>query len=421
MSKQQNNALVIVPHQDDETALVGNIIGEIANRWNLYILYSSIDSNPEKGRIRKEEAISACSIWGIRSSNIIFLDYPDSPNKLRKHFYSDGDKKIEEDLISWIVKLKPEIIFATDFDFHSDHRMLCIAFDYALHAVLSLYKSYKPIVLKGFCYETSYYGVEDYKTTKPGSCMYTNLVLSNASYNWDDRVIINSPETGKFIWNRKALKALCKHRSQYSVLHAKSIVNGDNVFWQKRTDNLLNISTLTASSGLVEKLRDLLVIDTDNLITKDPREIDYSKSLWHPKGETAWIKATWENPVKFDRIIIHGDPNKKHSIPCEIEILVNENQVSKISNLKEYGKPTEIRIDTDICYCLEFKLINISIDFGLSEIEVLFGRQDIPSYLQAEKSEEKRNFVSDLIGDLGYECIKFTTRTFRKFKSFHKR
>ena len=34
------------------------------------------------------------------------------------------------------IKYKPKYIFVTDFDFHSDHRMVSIAFDYAIKNVI---------------------------------------------------------------------------------------------------------------------------------------------------------------------------------------------------------------------------------------------------------------------------------------------
>ena len=55
-------ALIIVPHQDDETNLAGNIIDVIMRQYDLYVLYSSLDANPTRGRIRKQEAIDAYNL-----------------------------------------------------------------------------------------------------------------------------------------------------------------------------------------------------------------------------------------------------------------------------------------------------------------------------------------------------------------------
>ena len=66
-------------------------------------------------------------------------------------------------------------------------------------------------------------------------------------------------------------------------MHARKVINADNVFWKKRTDNLLiRDATITATSGDISKISDLQVIDTDDIITEDPLKIDYSKGLWKP-------------------------------------------------------------------------------------------------------------------------------------------
>ena len=54
-------------------------------------------------------------------------------------------------------------------------------------------------------------------------------------------------------------------------MHARKVINADNVFWKKRTDNLLiRDATITATSGDISKISDLKVIDTDDIITEDP-------------------------------------------------------------------------------------------------------------------------------------------------------
>ena len=160
----KNTALIIVPHQDDETNLVGNIM-DVLTQYEVYVLYSSIDTNHRHAIVRKQEATAACAVWGINREHIIFLDYPDTANKAGTHFYTNGDKRIEESIEKTILSLKPVVVFATDFDFHSDHRMLSLAFDHVMGKILKEDHKYKPFVLKGFCYETAYYGVEDYVAT----------------------------------------------------------------------------------------------------------------------------------------------------------------------------------------------------------------------------------------------------------------
>lgn len=45
-----------------------------------------MDADPTKGSIRKQEAIDACAVWGVYEDHVIFLNYPDTPNKCGHHF-----------------------------------------------------------------------------------------------------------------------------------------------------------------------------------------------------------------------------------------------------------------------------------------------------------------------------------------------
>ena len=86
--------VIFVPHQDDETNLAGNILSYLVKQYDVYVVYSSFDSNPDKALIRKQEARNACAVYGIERNNVIFLELPDTPNRTGHHFFTDGDKNI---------------------------------------------------------------------------------------------------------------------------------------------------------------------------------------------------------------------------------------------------------------------------------------------------------------------------------------
>ena len=406
--------LVIVPHQDDETNLVGNIM-DVLTRDEVYVLYSSIDTNPERAVIRKREAIAACAVWGIDKEHILFLDYPDTANRAGKHFYTDGDKRVEKSIEDIILSIKPDIIFATDFDFHSDHRMLSLAFEHAMGKVLMEHSGYRPCVLKGFCYETAYYGVEDYRATTTNLTLQKLAPISNASYKWDKRISVKSIDKERIIWKRKAYKALACHKSQYAVLHAKSIVNDDNVFWNRRTDNLLYDSNLTTSSGDAEKLRDFLILDTYDIIEENPRVVDYSKADWLPAENKSWVNAEWKQKIKIDRIVFHGSVNMNEEKAINLLIYADGNLIGTVDKINPYGRDTIFKTE-------EFECRKIRMEFdapgiALSEIEVLHGDANIP-YDNGMLIDLKRNIFKDCYNDLGYKIIVFITRLGRKFRKF---
>ena len=140
-----NRVIVFVPHQDDETNLAGNILSALAEKYDTYVVYSSLEMEKSKARIREKEAINACFVYGITESHIIFLNYPDTPNREGYHYYTSGDKSIIKKIEKILISLKPEIIIGTDFDFHSDHRMLSLALDEAVHNVMIENQKYMPL------------------------------------------------------------------------------------------------------------------------------------------------------------------------------------------------------------------------------------------------------------------------------------
>lgn len=372
--------VIFVPHQDDETNLVGNILSYLVRQYDVYVVYSSLDANPDKALIRKQEARNACAVYGIEKDNVIFLGLPDTPNRTRHHFFTDGDKNIILKFEEILRTLMPEVIMGTDFDFHSDHRMVSLALDEAVFNIMNEIKTYTPLYLKGFCYETAYYGVDDYSATDLKNTKIGKIPLSNVSYKWEDKISLNSQEKNGFIFLKTPFKALKCHKSQYAVLHARRVINADNVFWEKRTDNLLiRDAKITATSGDISKINDLKVIDTDDIITEDPLKIDYSKGLWKPDDSdlNPCINIVFNGEKTVEQIVLHGSPTSDHIEKCNIEIYLGE-QTVKVNFLMPYGQPTILNIGRVQCSHIEIRSISQTC---ISEIEVFQSAQRIVNKL----------------------------------------
>ena len=413
-------ATIFVPHQDDEINLVGNILSQLVSKYEVYIVYSSLESDTDKGNIRREEAINACSIYSINKNHVIFMGYPDTANKQGHHYYTDGDKSIVLDIEILINRLRPELIIGTDFDFHSDHRMLSLALDEALRNVILIFNNYRPRYLKGFCYETAYYGVDDYSASSLAETVIKNEILGNVSYRWEDRVSINSSEADGFITQKRAYKALKCHKSQYAILHARSIINADNVFWEKRTDNLLlnKDVRITAASGNVSRLNDFKVIDTDDIITIDQTKVDYSKGLWMADENRTEIRICWLSPVSFDRIVFHGNPNNPTNSKIKITILDEKSGkiLAIVESIAEYGRATEIIFEKT--RCVSITLICESAEnnqIELSEIEVYDGENNMSeSVVNVINGTNNKVKVIDYIDKFMFKVSAICTRIMRK-------
>ena len=72
--------------------------------------------------------------------------------------------------------------------------MVSLSLDEAVFNIMNENKTYTPLYLNGFCYETAYYGVDDYSATDLKNTKVAKMPLSNVSYKWEDRISLNSQE-----------------------------------------------------------------------------------------------------------------------------------------------------------------------------------------------------------------------------------
>lgn len=418
---KKTKVLIIVPHQDDEINLVGNILRGLVREKDVYVLFTSLDNHPARGKIRKNEALNSLSVYGVDANHIDFFAFPDTPNKAEHHFYSANEELVVKRFEEYILELMPSVIFATDFDFHSDHRMCSLAFETAMGNILKLRKNYHPLVFKGFCYDTAFYGPEDFTACHNKKTEVKNELLSNPSFEWKDRISFCSDEGDSIMMFRPTYKALRKHKSQYAILHAKSIINADNVFWQRRSDNLAFNAKLSAGGNEPERLSDFKVVDTSDIRTLNPHNIDYSKGCWNFSEKSCDIIYTWENLVSIDRVILHGNINCSHREAACITIISNSTIIAKCEFVREYARGTEIlfpQIKTDN---LQISIIKGNYFSGLSEIEILFGEQKFDEIYDINKQQEHEcKIQSGLVNSFDriiYTMTVIETKIVRKIKN----
>lgn len=369
--EDRKKALVFVPHQDDEINLIGNCVGKLTDSYDVTVVYSSIDSDTKRAAIRKTEALNACAELGLNTNSIFFLDFPDSPNRNGYHFFNQERTGVINTLITLIETSLPDLIIGTDFDYHADHRMLSIALDCSVGKVVKKYnQKYRPLYLKGFCYETAFCGVKDLFSSYYGPTVCIDEILSNPSFEWEKRVTISENDYERYLFRNKAFRALRRYKSQYATLRADSVINSDNVFWRKRTDNLLldeNVK-IEASSGDIDRINDFLIIDTNDIVPLDPRKLDYSKALWVPCPEDIdpTITLTLAEAHSIDRIVIHGSVQDINCVNVSGMVSINGKSFA-IKELNPYGRDTVVPIGGMRTNRIEIKF---SGHIEISEIEM---------------------------------------------------
>ena len=194
----KSKALIIVPHEDDEILVAGNLICHLTlNNVCVYVAFTTNGDWKTKARIRIREALQSLEILGVNKENVIFLGYGDCLNSNKKdhiYYHSSGfqvspaghietyadfgkndfsfmkngkhnaynSTNFQNDLYELILAYLPELLVCCDFDEHSDHRILSLYFDKVLNKILKDYEDYRPKVLKRFAYSLAYFAERDW-------------------------------------------------------------------------------------------------------------------------------------------------------------------------------------------------------------------------------------------------------------------
>lgn len=418
------NALVLVPHEDDEILVAGNIIQHlIKNGANVYVAYSTNGDYFVPSDVRIKEAVEACGELGVGASNIFFLGYGDNlNNSLKDHiFYHHMEpvksnagktrtyggfgydefvyhqygyhhsycaKSFEEDLESLLEVVLPQLIICVDFDEHSDHRMLSLFFDRTLATVRRKRKEYMPQVFKRFAYPLAYFAVDDFRASNinalstqfPDESLKKNsfCLVNKLFYNWDERVRIPAQDTNiiSLLRNNKIYKAVKHHKSQNLLSRLGSILNSDEVFWEKKNNIAINAQVST-SSGEGHFLNDGLYFWAEDIDRANPVLLEYA---WRPteNDKEKRIELKWDDVQEISYILLYGTVTQDDNM-CSIGVECNGTEMKFDLMLSACGQPAVIELPTT------YRTDRVSVFFlsyrslpQVSELEVITRKANNP-------------------------------------------
>ncbi len=425
-SEQGNKILIIVPHQDDEINIAGGYIARgIKENKEIYILYTTNGDYIYDAKERIKECYKSCRRLGVKNENIFFLGYSDQYSRYDTHLFNSNEKwtsrngksmtyapyEIEEiayrytkehhiynrknfisDIKLFISKLKPETIISIDYDSHCDHRATSLGVEKAIGEFMKEEPKFRPIVYKGFAYPTAYFGKKDYnlaniKSTRFVTEQHSFCKMENPYYVFEDRIrfALTKQCIKKPLFKNKIFKALKAHKSQIIIKEAFSIINGDQVYWQRRTDNLLYDAKIKVSSGDKDKLSDFLLFDSRDVLKGNTQRPIFEDCAWAPDDENPRIDIELAQAKLLDEIKLYHSVNYKKKLSFKI-----------LLEGKEYGKFTfdnEMINTVKISHSEPVKDISIIFDkktssaISLSELEIF------------EKKEEKIDYILGLDND----------------------
>lgn len=340
-------ALIIVPHEDDEINLAGSLMYDLLQKdVEVFCAFTTNGDYSFHAETRMKEAAASLRILGVRQ--IIFLGYGDTSNQYADghvmtsendvvvspsgHYETYGTAEFSDfaflrtgrhrpyvrayflaDMEDLLLAVHADMIFCVDCDVHADHRAASMIFEEALgHLLRRPENDYKPLVFKGFAYATSFGAPSDFYALNILSVPHPepreDLLIDFSVYDWKRRVRFPVWPCcrGSYLRHNLLYRALFQHASQNAALHAVRIVNGDAVFWQRRTDNLAYQAEVQASSGIAEHVVDFRLYTLRNLRST---QLSFSaSSYWCPAGTDGQRMLTfhWKTPQTIAFLCIWG-------------------------------------------------------------------------------------------------------------------
>lgn len=451
--------LVFVPHQDDEINTVGTLLYSLAQcKAQITLVYATNGDWEHTAEVRFKEAVNAVGILGVTEDNIYFMGYGDTLNSNdkshifyhkntvarspaghtetygtdthpdfaflhEKQHHSYTSENYLNDLLSIIRKTEADIIIATDFDHHADHRMLSLYLDKAIGIIRKENPSYSPEIWKRFAYPLAYNAVADYSSVNNAETKrpvigvtndYVYDMIGSFYYIWKDRIRFPVPKIARVsrLWDNIICNALEQHKSQRIIAKSKRLLNSDEIFWSRRTDSISHTAQVSVSSGNGTCLNDFMVYNVDNVDVVVP---EFTNCCWKPETEDPDKRAEfkWNKPVSIAKMILYGAVSADSKINA-VQITLSNGFSKIVTDLPQNGNPLEISlgIQENITSCT-LRILSVSgNNYGISECEIYSSTAFISKVLPFCKILIGDNFVYDYFVNKKVTTIPLTVYTY---------
>lgn len=332
--------LILAPNPGDEILIAGNMIFTFAQaKAEIFIAYS------KKEKINLE----ALKILGVKSDKIIFL----------------SEENFQSNLKNLLLELRANIIFCADFDEQEEYKNFSSAFENVMGEILREEKNYFPEVYKKFACATALNSPPDFympnllPTIRPkigATDNYNFEIIDRANYSWKNRVRFPVHEMCQktLLKENPVAAAISSYKNFRNDLNPLRILNSDEIFFERRTDN--KIFSAKVSN---EKVSDFKILDVANS----------EKFIFE-----------WAESVQVQQIIIYGDYQSKENFELEINFelenpnaKIDKDRISLDNNfsikkiLPAYGLPLVVNTEKIFVKHAE---ISAKKNFGVGEIEI---------------------------------------------------
>lgn len=348
--------LILAPRAGDEIAVAGNmILNFTAAKAEVFIAYSNFSA-------WNDELECAMKILNVPREKVIFLAL----------------KNLKADLKKLLLNLRANIIF-----YPVDCENLSAAFEEALGEILKETCDYRPEVYQKFALATAVNSVPDFyapnlfsvRRPKVGVTDDYNFdVIDRANFSWQNRVRFPVSESCRktFLKNNFLAAALSAYKSRRSELSPLKILNSDEVFFERRTDNQIYRAKVSLSdseniSSDAERVRDFKIFGAENF-------------TWRPSNGNLIIN--FDEEVQVRRIVVYGNALDEDCAEIILRLkcykffrgidkagdyIDNTNEIKM--KLPARGQPCVYDVEKILVKHAEIIPVNAGKNFGIAEIE----------------------------------------------------
>lgn len=420
---KNKKVMVIVPHEDDDLLISGQVLPPMyKNGADVRVVFATNGDKRVSAYTRQSEACNALEKLGIPREKVIFLGYPDGTQlyvgKKAFSFSSGWDhtyagkgfkdyhfdrfgthakytaENMVDDIESVVLEYRPDYILAIDFDTHTDHRGVSISFEKAMERILKKESGYTPKVLKCFGYSLAWKSKPDFYALNIKSTVMQDREKNNdpsyetdvPQYRWNNRIRlpIDKKSLSHSILRCSEYKALSEHLSQYAYCYSERIINGDSVYWNRRTDSLTYNADISVSSGDASLLNDFRLIGVGNRTAGPNVKLENCVSRFDKNDAQKTVTVKFDSPKTVSCVSLYDNFGLNSNILGGV-ITFSDGSKVEVPALNADGSETRV--------VFEPKHNITSFTFKVTEYEGVAGLDEIKAFENADY-------------DMGFSLIK---------------
>lgn len=344
----KQKVLLVVPHQDDELFVGGGLFKQLMTdgAYEGYVVFTTNgDFFAHEARVRLRESLYVLTrLYGLEESHIFFLGYGDGWQGGAHIYHQKGEEALlsvagktetygisghedyrflktgahsacrradfKRDLKDVLREVRADIVLAVDFDKHPDHRAASLLTEECLGELFRENMSYRPLVLKRFAYDGVWKGRADFFEFPQRATVLAEV--QSSPYHEEEALRFAMPAdcctpclSRNFLY-----QAFRCYKTQEIWQKADEIINIDEVFFQRNTDNLLYGAELIATSGNPAYLRDFKLFDCGDVMQK---ELVLGECGWKPEAADAEkrVRIHFASPQTVGKIAVYARGNQE--------------------------------------------------------------------------------------------------------------